>query len=51
MLSIRKIPATQLGLTEPFEERNSYKALSNQKKELKKEGLSREWEFKIRDPP
>ena len=32
-------------------ERNTYKALLNQKKELKKEEMSGEWEFKIRGPP
>ena len=34
-----------------IEERNSYKALLNQKKELEKEEMSGEWEFKIRGPP
>ena len=33
------------------EERNSYKALLNQKKALEKEEMLGQWEFKIRGPP
>ena len=38
-----------IGMT--IEERNRQKALLNQKKELEKEEMSGEWEFKIRGPP
>ena len=34
-----------------MEERNSQKALLNQKKELERKEISGEWEFKIRGPP
>ena len=40
-----------ISIGKPIEERNNYKALLNQKKELEKEEMSREYEFKIRRPP
>ena len=40
-----------ISIDRTIEERNSYKALLNQKKEREKEEMSGEWEFKIRGPP
>ena len=40
-----------ISIDRTIEERNSYKARLNQKKELKKEEISAEWEFKNRGPP
>ena len=40
-----------ISIDRTIEERNSYKARLNQKKELEKEAMSEEWEFKIRGLP
>ena len=40
-----------ISINRTIEERNSYKALLNQKKKLAKEEMLGEWEFKIRGPP
>ena len=40
-----------ISIDKTIKERNSYKALFNQKKELEKGDMSGEWEFKIRGAP
>ena len=40
-----------ISIDRTIKERNSYKALLNQKKELEKEEMLGEWEFKIWGPP